>query len=87
MFGHLFAFETIGSEPRLRLLPVMITRLMLSLKKAASSHEHGWSLGKPTTHTTIRFAERRGDISTGDEIRLDTFGGTHEATQVKSDGV
>ena len=57
---------------------------MLSLKKAASSQEHGWSLGEPTTHTTMRFAERRGGVVPRDEIRLirlDTFASTHEGTQ------
>jgi len=62
-------------------VPVMITRLLLSLKKAAASKkEHGWSLGEPTTHTTMRFAGRRGDI-TGDEIHLDTFLSTQEGTE------
>jgi hypothetical protein len=59
----------------------MITRLMLSLKKATSSQEHGWSLGEPSVHTTMRFAERRGGVSTRDEIRMDTFAGTREGTQ------
>ena len=60
----------------------MITRLMLSLKKAASRGEHGWSLGEPATHTAIRFAERRGGVYTRDEIRLDTvFARTDEGFQ------
>jgi hypothetical protein len=58
----------------------MVTRLLLSLKKAAASQKHGWRFGEPTTYTTMRFAERRGD-STGDEIPLDTFANTHEETQ------
>ena len=57
---------------------MMITRLMLSLKKANASRERGWGLGEPTTHTTMRFAERRGGVSVGDEIRLDTFMSMHE---------
>jgi hypothetical protein len=81
MSRYLFASEIIGSEPRFRILPVMVTRLMLSLKKAATSQKHGWSLGEPTTHTNMRFAERRGDVSTGDEIHLDTFSSTQEGTQ------
>jgi hypothetical protein len=79
MSGYPFASKTIRSEPRLRFIPVMITRLMLSLKKAASSQK--WSFGEPTTHTTIRFAERRGGISTQDEIDLDVFASTREGTQ------
>jgi len=81
MSRNLFASKTIMSEPRLSFLPVMITRLMLSLKKATSSQENGWSLGEPTTHSTMRFAERQGGVATRHEMRLDTFGNTHEGTQ------
>ena len=61
----------------------MITRLLLSLKKAAASKkEHGWSLGEPTTHTSMRFAGRRGGTNvTRDEIHLDTFLSTQEGTE------
>jgi len=59
----------------------MITRLLLSLRKAGASREYGWNLGEPTAHTTMKFAERRGGVSTGDEICLDTFASTHEGTQ------
>ena len=59
----------------------MITRLLLSLKKAAASKkEHGWSFGEPTTHTTMRFARRQGD-TTRDEIHLDTFASMQEGTE------
>ena len=75
------AFEVIGSDPRLRYLPVMITRLMLSLRKAGTPQEHGWSLGEPTTHTAMRFAEPRGGVVTRDEIHLDTFASTYEEAQ------
>jgi len=78
MSGHLFPFQDIGSESCLRFLPVMITRLLLSLKKAGASREHGLSLGEPTTHTAMRFAERRGGAAT---VHLDTFASTHEGTQ------
>jgi len=61
-------------------LPVMITRLLLSLKKAVASQEYGWSLWESTTHTTMRFGERRGGVSMGDEICLDTFASKHEGT-------
>ena len=59
----------------------MITRLLLSLKKANASEEHGWSFGEPTTHTTMKFAERRSGATTRDEVSLDTFAGTQEGTQ------
>ena len=66
----------------------MITRLLLSLRKAGASREDTWNLGQPTTHTTMRFAERRGGVSTGDEIRLDTFASTREGSQSQEhDGV
>ena len=81
MSEDLLASETIGPEPRLSFLPVMITRLMLSLKKAATSQVNGWSFGEPTTHSTIRFAERQGGAATRNEIRLDTFVSTNEGIQ------
>ena len=86
MSGDSFASETIGSESRLRYLPVMITRLLLSLKKASASQEYGWNLGEPTVHTTMRFAERRG-VATRDEICLDTLASTHEGAQSLDDNV
>jgi hypothetical protein len=87
MSGYLFTFKAIGSELRLRILPVMVTRLLLSLKKAVASQKHGWSFGEPTTHTTMRFAERRGGDSIRDEIPLDIFANTREETQsLASDG-
>ena len=58
----------------------MITRLMLSLKKATASQDEAWNLGEPTTHATMRFVERR-DVSTGDEMLLDTLASAHERTQ------
>jgi len=62
---------------------VMITRLLLSLKKVGASQECGWSFGGPTTHTTMRFADRRlgGDVATGDEVALDTFVSTQEGIE------
>jgi len=81
MSRDFFVFEAIWSDPRLRYLPVMITQLMLSLKKAATSQEHGWSLGEPSVHMTMRFARRRGGVSTRDDIRLESFTSTHEETQ------
>ena len=75
----LFALEAIGSKLRFRFLPVMITRLILSLKKAATSQEQGWSLEEPTTHIVMRFTERQ--VATRDEMRLDTFASTRGGTQ------
>jgi hypothetical protein len=82
MSGCLFASETVGSEPHLRFLSVMITRLMLSLKKAAALQQDGWSFGEPTTYTGMRFAGRRGGVSTRDEIHLDNFASTREVRAV-----
>jgi len=65
--------EPTGSDQCLRYLSVMITRLLLSLRKANASQEHGWSFGEPTTYSTMRFAEHRGGVATRDEIPLDTF--------------
>ena len=82
MSGHLFDLQRIASESRPRFLPVMITRLLLSLRKASAPKEHGWSLGEPTTHTTMKFAERRGPgATTRNEILLDTFASAQERTQ------
>ena len=51
----------------------MISRIMLSLKKAAISEEDQWSLGEPTTFTGVRFASDRGHDTTGDGMALETF--------------
>ena len=56
----------------------MITRLLLSLKKANASQEQAWSLGEPSAHTPMGFAEHRSGAITRDETRLDTFASTHE---------
>ena len=64
-----------------RFLPVMTTRLLLSLRKASASQEHGWSFGEPTTYTSMRFSERRYDVAAGDATQLDTFVSTHEGPQ------
>ena len=78
--GYFLASELTGSDQCFRYLSVMITRLLLSLRKANASQKHGWSFGEPTTHSTMRFAGHRGDVSTRDEIHLDTFASTHERT-------
>ena len=67
MSERLFLSEAVGSEPRLRFLPVMIARLMLSLKKAATPG--AWTFGEPS----MRFAEPRYSVATRDEVRLETF--------------
>lgn len=59
----------------------MISRLMISLKKAATSTERGWNFGEPATHATMKFAERRSVLTKSDDMRLDTFTSTHEGTQ------
>jgi len=65
-------------------LPVMVGRLMLSIKKAASSQGDGWSFGEPTINTSIRFAERRSIVGTGDEIHLGTFFSGDEEAQSRA---
>jgi len=59
----------------------MITRLMLSLKKADASKVQAWGLEEPTIHTTMRFTEHRGGAITGDEMRLDTLASTSDGIQ------
>jgi len=76
MSGYLFSSETLRSELRLRFIPVMVTRFLLSLRKATAMQDHGWSLGEPTN---MRFAARRGGLVTRDEvIRLDVYTSTYE---------
>ena len=61
---------------------MMITRLLLSLRKAGAPKEHGWSLGEPTMHTAMKFGERRGPgAATRDEMLLEIFSSTQERTQ------
>ena len=71
----------VESEPRVRYLPVMVARLMLSLKKASNSQEDVWSFGEPSTDNSVRFAGGRGLGVTRDEIVLDTFGGRYQWTR------
>jgi len=61
----------------------MVTRLLLSLKKAGASQESAWSLGELTT-TTVGFAEHRGGATTNDEIILNTFASTDNGTQSRA---
>jgi len=83
MSEHLFASRHIQSDSRPRFLPMMITRLLLSLKKAGASQEHGWSFGEPTTYTIMNFAEYRRGVAMRDEIPLHTLSSTQEGTQSK----
>jgi hypothetical protein len=61
----------------------MVTRLLLSLRKAVTLQEDGWSLKEPTTYT-MRFAEDGGFRGTKDEIPLDTFASTSEGAQSRA---
>lgn len=82
MYGYLVSSEIVKSEPYVRYLPMMIGRLMLSLKKASASfHEDLWSFGEPRTDNSVRFAGGRGLEAARDGIRLDTFGDRHEWTR------
>jgi len=81
MSGYLSASETIESESCLRFLPVMITRLLLSLRKASAAREHGWDFGGATTFTDMGFPEPRSSVSGRDDIRLDILTTKHEGTQ------
>ena len=61
----------------LRYLPVMISRIMLSLRKAADSQQNGWTLGASsmigTSQPSMRFFNSRtGPNWKGEEIPLDT---------------
>ena len=71
MSEHIFASEAVGSESHLiRYLPVMITRLLLSLKKANASQAYAWSLGELTDNTAAGSTEHPIRATTRDEIRL-----------------
>ena len=61
----------------------MITRLLLSLKKATTSQEEAWNLGEPSVQT-MRFAEHGVFFGTKDETRLDTFVSTYEEAQSRA---
>ena len=69
MSEHLSTSRTVRSELLgTRYLPIMVTRLMLSLRKAATPQEEGWSFGE----SMMRFAEPRPVIATGGGIHRDT---------------
>ena len=50
----------------------MVTRIMLSLKKAAATQGDQWSFGEPTAFTGMRFAGNRDHDAPGDAIALQT---------------
>jgi len=90
LFGLILVFST----PWIKLfpgtgmvvyLPVMVGRLMLSLKKAASLQgDPSRSFGEPAVNMCIGFAERRGTVATGDVIRMDTLSSGHEGSKSRA---
>jgi len=86
-----FARDTIQFLPapgNVVYLPVMISRLMLSLKKAADPRRGEWSFGEPPTNSTnlpnIQFARPRGGANanaTGGDVAFDTRLGSQTATR------
>jgi len=69
------------TDGRFRYLSVMISRLMLSLKKAAASHQGDWSLVESSTNgnnfQSIKFFHtRKGTNGKEDDIALDTYPGS-----------
>jgi len=87
-FILVFATRVVSLLPSIGIavyLPVMVGRLMLSLKKAASSQgAPSWSFGEQAVVTGIRFTEPRGTVATGNEIRLDTLSRGHEGSQSRA---
>jgi len=81
MSGHLLASQHIESDSCPRFLPMMITRLLLSLEKAGASQEHGRNFGEPTTYTIMNFAEYRRGVTMRDETPLHTLSSTREGGQ------
>jgi len=64
-------------------IPVMIGRLMISLKKATTQVDT-WSFGEPTlANTGMRFTERGRLTPAGGRIRMDTFSSEHEGTKTQ----
>ena len=64
----------------------MISRLMLSLKKAADPQRGEWSFGEPPANSTnlptIQFARPRNAVNaTGGDIPFDTHFGSQMATR------
>ena len=78
---YFFTSEIIESESHIRFLPVMVARLILSLKKAAALQGSARSFGVPNTNSAPHFAARRRVVSTGDDICLDTLATTYEGAR------
>ena len=52
----------------------MVTRIMISLKKAAASQDEQWSLGRPASRFTgMAFAGHQDGDTQGNGVALDTF--------------
>jgi len=61
----------------------MVTRIMISLKKAAASHDDLWSLGLSTGRTTgVMFAGTQDGDTQGNVIALDTFERSQKASSL-----
>lgn len=66
--------DAVVSKRYFRFLPVMVTRIMISLKKAAASQDDLWSLGQPTSRFTgVMFAGHHDGDTQGNGMTLDTF--------------
>ena len=65
----------------------MISRLLLSLKKASASQEQGWSFGELSTRSVMKFAERPVGAATKDEINLGTFASKREEIQSQRESI
>jgi len=79
------SIQLLPASGNIAYLSVMISRLMISLKKAADSQQTGWSLGQPSATLDINFRSvsgfshpprgGRGIRGTEDDIMLDTLVG------------
>ena len=68
---------------RFRFLPVMISRLMLSLQKAGDAERHGWVIGGPSLNSIpvqnvrLSYGQRRTGTTVGEgDIPLNTYIGS-----------
>ena len=51
----------------------MVTRLLLSLKKASNSRPDAWNLTEPGAFTTVVFTGDKSDSVTKDEVQMGTL--------------
>lgn len=74
---------TVEPEAHVRFLPIMITRLMLSLREASAlqAQQGVWSFGGPTVPTNLRFDGSRGLGATRNEIALGTVAGRYKESR------